>query len=63
VVPPYPPKLFAQAQQAVAYDEDLPPVDLVLDAVTVPELAAAHPAGAYLLPCRGSGTELPARPG
>ena len=26
VVPPYPPKLFAQAQQVVAYDEDLPPV-------------------------------------
>ncbi|MFN0285028.1 MAG: hypothetical protein ACKVZ6_24000 [Kineosporiaceae bacterium] len=58
VVPPLPPKLLAQAQQAVAYDEDLPPVDLVLDAVKVHDLAAAHPAAAYLLPCRGSGTEL-----
>jgi hypothetical protein len=58
VVPPYPPKLFAQAQQVVAYDEDLPPVDLVLDAVDVHRLAADHPAAEYLLPCRGSGTEL-----
>jgi len=58
VVPPEPPKLYAQAQQAVAFDEDLPPVALVLDAVRVPEVAAAHPAAAYLLPCRGSGTEL-----
>jgi hypothetical protein len=58
VVPPYPPKLFAQAEQAVAYDEDLPPVRLVLDAVDVHVLAADHPASSYLLPCRGSGTEL-----
>jgi hypothetical protein len=58
VVPPEPPKLLAQARQAVEYDGDLPPVELVLDAVRVPDLAAAHPAPAYLLPCRGSGTEL-----
>lgn len=58
VVPPNPPKLFAQAEQAVAYDEDLPPVALVLDAVDVHDLAAANPAHSYLLPCRGSGTEL-----
>jgi hypothetical protein len=58
VVPPSPPKLFAQAQQVVAYDEDLPPVDLVLDAVDVHHLAADHPAAQYLLPCRGSGTDL-----
>ena len=58
VVPPEPPKLLEQARQAVDFDEDLPPVELVLDAVRVPELAAAHPAPAYLLPCRGSGTEL-----
>jgi hypothetical protein len=58
VVPPMPPKLFAQAEQAVAFDEDLPPVRLELDAVSVPELASANPAGSYLLPCRGSGTEL-----
>jgi hypothetical protein len=58
VIPPYPPKLFAQAQQVVAYDEDLPPVNLQLDAVDVHRLAADHPAPEYLLPCRGAGTDL-----
>ncbi len=58
VVPPYPPKLFAQAQQVVAYDEDLPPVNLQLDAVDVHRLAADNPAPEYLLPCRGAGTDL-----
>ncbi|MCW2907273.1 MAG: hypothetical protein JWL68_2062, partial [Actinomycetia bacterium] len=55
VIPPHPPKLLAMAEQVVAYDEDLPPVDLVLDAVDVGELVAANPAPHYLLPCRGSG--------
>jgi hypothetical protein len=58
VVPPHPPKLLAMAEQVVGYDEDLPPVSLVLDAVDVPDLVAANPAPHYLLPCRGSG--LPA---
>lgn len=58
VVPPEPAKLLAQARQVVEFDEDLPPVRLVLDAVRVEDLAAAHPAADYLLPCRGSGTEL-----
>ena len=58
VVPPEPAKLLAQARQAVAYDEDLPPVELVLDAVRVEDLAAANPAASYLLPCRGSGADL-----
>lgn len=58
VVPPYPPKLFAQAQQVVAYDEDLPPVNLQLDALDVHRLAADNPAPEYLLPCRGAGTDL-----
>lgn len=58
VVPPWPPKLFAQVQQVVAYDEDLPPVELILDVVDVHDLAAANPADGYLLPCRGSGTDL-----
>jgi len=60
VVPPHPPKLLAMAEQVVGYDEDLPPLELVLDAVDVRELVAAHPAPHYLLPCRGSG--LPAGP-
>ena len=56
-VPPHPPKLLAQAEQAVSYDEDLPPIELLFDAVDMHDLAA-HPTGEYLLPCRGSGTEL-----
>ena len=60
VIPPHPPKLLAMAEQVAGYDEDLPPVDLTLDAVDVRDLAAAHPAAHYLLPCRGSG--LPAGP-
>lgn len=59
VVPPHPAKLYHQARRAVEFDEDLPPVDLVLDAVSIPDIAAAHPAGEYLLPCRGSGVDLP----
>ncbi len=58
VVPPEPAKLLAQARQAVEFDEDLPPVELVLDAVEVAAMAAARPAQAYLLPCRGSGADL-----
>lgn len=59
VIPPHPPKLFAMAEQVVAYDEDLPPIELVLDAVDIRDLAAQHPAEHYLLPCRGSGVDLP----
>lgn len=55
VIPPHPPKLLAMAEQVVAYDEDLPPVKLVLDAVDVRDLAARHSAPHYLFPCRGSG--------
>src|SRR5690349_12143607 len=58
VVPPEPAKLLAQAVQAVEFDEDLPPVELILDAVEVEAAAAAHPAPGYLLPCRGSGADL-----
>ena len=58
VVPPEPPKLFAMAQQVVAFDEDLPPIDLVLDAVDIRTIAATNPAAEYLLPCRGSGVDL-----
>ncbi|WP_198545805.1 DUF7714 family protein [Actinacidiphila yeochonensis] len=60
VVPPDPPKLFAMAQQAAAFDEDLPPIDLRLDAVDIVREAADHPSDVYLLPCRGSGVDLPA---
>ncbi len=59
VVPPEPAKLYAMAEQVVAFDEDLPPVELVLDAVDIRELADAHPSPGYLLPCRGAGVDLP----
>lgn len=58
VIPPEPPKLFAMAEQVVAFDEDLPPIELVLDAVDIRALASANPAPRYLLPCRGSGVDL-----
>ncbi len=58
VVPPEPPKLFTMVQQVVAFDPDLPPIDLVLDAVEIGSLAAEHPAQRYLLQCRGSGVDL-----
>ncbi|HYY81681.1 MAG TPA: hypothetical protein VFD04_21235 [Actinomycetes bacterium] len=58
VVPPQPPKLLAMAEQVVAFDEDLPPVELTLDAVDLHRLAAANPVERYLLPCRGAGIAL-----
>jgi hypothetical protein len=58
VIPPEPPKLLAMAEQVVAYDEDLPPIDLVLDAVDIRDLAAERPADRYLVPCRGSGVDV-----
>jgi hypothetical protein len=58
VVPPEPPKLLAMAQQVVDFDEDLPPIELVLDAVDIRGLAVEHPYDRYLLPCRGSGVDL-----
>lgn len=61
VVPPEPAKLWDQARRVVAFDEDLPPVALDLDAVSIGDLAAGHPAAEYLLPCRGSGADLPGR--
>ncbi len=60
VVPPEPAKLLMMARQAVAFDDDMPPIDLVLDAVDIRAIAADNPAPHYLLPCRGSGVDLPA---
>ncbi len=58
VVPPFPPKLLVMAEQAIAFDEDLPPIEIELDALDITEQASAHPAAVHLLPCRGSGAEL-----
>ena len=60
VIPPEPAKLLDMAQAVVAFDEDLPPVDLVLEPIDIRHLAALHPSPRYLLPCRGSGIDLPA---
>ena len=58
VVPPEPPKLLEMARAVLDYDEDLPPVELTFDAIDLRELAAAHPAGHYLFPCRCAGLDL-----
>lgn len=60
VVPPEPAKLLEMARQAMAFDDELPPIELVLDAVDIRVIAADNPAPQYLLPCRGSGVDLPA---
>lgn len=59
VVQPEPPKLLDMAARVVAFDEELPPVDLRLDPIDIRRLAEGSPAGRYLLPCRGSGVDLP----
>jgi hypothetical protein len=59
VVPPEPAKLFEMAGQAVAFDEDLPPIELVLDPVELTALAGSRPSPEYLLPCRGCGADIP----
>jgi hypothetical protein len=59
VAPPYPAKLLDQAQALLDTADDLPPVELVPDITDLTALAASHPAAGYLLPCRGSGIEIP----
>lgn len=60
VVPPEPPKLLEMVQRVVEFDEDLPPIDLVFEPIDVRAIARATRAPRYLLPCRGSGIDLPA---
>ncbi|MFC5996347.1 hypothetical protein ACFQE5_19260 [Pseudonocardia hispaniensis] len=59
VVPPQPAKLLDQARRVLAVTESLRPIELVGDLTPLPELAEDHPAEHYLLPCRGSGGEIP----
>ena len=59
VIPPVPPRLLDLAHQAIAIDEELPPVRLRPDLLDVPTLAAAVPDEHYLLPCQGAGLDLP----
>jgi len=59
VVPPGPARLLDLARQAIAIDEDLPPLRLVPELLDVGTLADATPEGHYLLPCQGAGVDLP----
>lgn len=59
VVPPEPAKLLDQARRVLAVAEELPPIELVGELTDLAALAAAAPSGHYLLPCRGSGGEVP----
>jgi len=59
VVPPFPPKLFDQARRVLDTAEELPPIELTHELIDLRELARDHPAGDYLLPCRGSGVDVP----
>lgn len=59
VVPPEPAKLLDQARRVLAVAEELPPIELVGELTDLASLAASLPAEHYLLPCRGSGGEVP----
>ena len=59
VVPPGPARLLDLARQAITIDEDLPPVRLVPELLDVRTLAARVPSAHYVLPCQGSGVDLP----
>lgn len=59
VVPPFPPKLFDQAQRVLDTAEELPPITLTHELIDLRALAREHPADDYLLPCRGSGVDVP----
>lgn len=59
VVPPEPAKLLDQARRVLDVTEALPPIELAGALTDLGALAAAHPAPHYLLPCRGSGGEVP----
>lgn len=59
IAPPEPAKLLDQARRVLDTAEDIPPIELVPDIVNLNDLAAEHPAAHYLVPCRGSGLEIP----
>jgi hypothetical protein len=59
VVPPEPAKLLDQARRVLAVTADLPPIELVGELTELAALARRRPSPHYLLPCRGSGGEVP----
>jgi hypothetical protein len=59
IVPPEPAKLLDQARRVLAVTESLRPIELVGQLTELTELAGRRPDQRYLLPCRGSGGEVP----
>lgn len=59
VVPPEPAKLLDQARRVLAVTESLLPIQLAAELTGLAELAARRPDQRYLLPCRGSGGDIP----
>jgi hypothetical protein len=63
VVPPHPAKLVDMARQAVAFDEDLPPIAIVQRLISIPQLSRFGPGSSCLLPCQGAAGENTGEPG
>ncbi len=63
VVPPHPAKLVDMARQAVAFDEDLPPIAIVQRLISIPQLSRSGPGRSCLLPCQGAAGENTGEPG
>ena len=57
VVPPHPAKLVDMARQAIAFDEDLPPIAIVQRLISIPQLSRSSRGGSCLLPCQGAAGE------
>ena len=58
VAPPWPAKFCDQVDRMLGTAESLPAVVTRAQVVDLQELAAAEPAGHYLLPCRGGGARV-----
>lgn len=59
VAPPRPAKLVDQVERLLDTAESLPPTLCLPQVVDLDDLARAHPAEHYLLPCRGGGVSVP----
>jgi len=59
VAPPWPAKLVDQVERLLDTAESLPPTLCLPQVIDLDDLARAHPADHYLLPCRGSGVSVP----
>jgi hypothetical protein len=59
VAPPHPAKLLDQVERVLGTAEELPGILVLPHVVELGDLAPAGASGDYLLPCRGSGMEVP----